>query len=253
MISKDILNSIRNSLFARQEVFMSKLFMPILCNSEKNSKGIRRSVLPYVLAALLLFSVMSSPVQAADPDPRIAALQADVAALQAGGAAPGVTYATILQTAVAAGLSVDGAVDAMVTAGANAGNVVYLAIQANFSPTDVVNGAAEATVRMNLEPAALQAQTNLIYSTALQAGATESQINGGLSTGGIGAGIISNASVAAGKSPAPVFGYSAPTGPSGGAGGGGALGGGGLPGGGGGTIGGSGLSGTRTASDYKPR
>lgn len=170
--------------------------------------GIQRSILPCVMAALLLLSVALplSAQAASEQDPRLAAIAADVAA--------GVDVAVIIRNATAAGLPLDRAVEAIVAAGVDPGRVVYLAILAGYSASDVVNGAADAVSKMGLSDAAFQAQITLIVSTARQAGATAGQINSGLSNAGVSATIIANANAEAGRNPAPVFGYTAPTPPA---------------------------------------
>lgn len=177
----------------------------ILSDAEHGIGGIRCSILPCIMAALLLFSVMLPlTVQAADTqDPRLAAIAADVAA--------GVDSVTIIKNAVAAGLTVERAVEAVVTAGDDPGRVAYLAIVANYISADVVCGDANAVTKMGLSETAFQAQVTLIVSTSLQAGASESQINEGLTCGGVPALVIANAYAQAAQSPAPVFGYTAPT------------------------------------------
>jgi hypothetical protein len=198
-----------------------------------------------VMAVLLLLCVMLfSSVQTANAqDARITALNADVAA--------GTDIAVIIQNAVAAGLTVSQAVEAIVKAGVDPGRVTYAAITANFSPADVVRGAADAVETQGLSDSAFQAQITLIDSVARQAGASESQINSGLSSAGVPAGVIANANSQAIQSPAPVFGYTTPytPPPTGGIGGTGGT----------GFIGGSGIgapenqaSGSKPASPSKP-
>lgn len=156
---------------------------------------------------LLLCFMLPLTVQAASPqDPRIAAINADVAA--------GTDIAVIIQNAVAAGLTVQQAVEAIVAAGVDPGRVVYLAILANYPATDVITGAANAVSKMGLSETAFQAQITLIVSTARQAGATAGQVNSGLSLTGVSPNIIANANALAARNPAPVFGYTAPTPPA---------------------------------------
>ncbi len=193
---------------------------------------------PCVIAILLLCFFMPplTVQEAAAQDLRITAINADVAA--------GVDIATIIQNAVAAGLTVSQAVEAIVAAGVDPGRVVYIAIQANYSATDVVNGAANAVAKMGLSDTAFQAQISLIVSTALQGGASEGSIRNGLSLAGVSAPVIANAFAQAVTNPAPVFGYTTPYIPPrpGGPGG---------PGGFTGFIGGSGI-GNRTGSRTRP-
>lgn len=180
----------------------------IVSDAQHGIGGIRCSILPCVMAALLLFSVMLPlTVQAAsEQDPRLAAIAADAAA--------GVDIVTIIQNAVAAGLTVERAVEAIVTAGVDPGRVAYVSIVANYTATDVVCGDAKAVTKMGLSATEFQAQMTLIVSTALQAGATESQVNSGLTCGGVSANVIANAFAQASQSPAPVFGYTAPITPA---------------------------------------
>ena len=179
----------------------------------------------------------------------VKAIAADVAA--------GGDIAVIIGNAVAAGMTVAAAVEAIVTAGADPGRVAYAAITANYSAADVVTGATAAIAKTALSDAALQAQVTTIVSTARQAGASESQVNGALVAAGVSTTVIANANVQAVQTPAPVYGYTAPVAPPpatttviGATVGGGA---------GGGAIGGSGVgapptsaSGTKPASPTKP-
>jgi hypothetical protein len=142
----------------------------------------------------------------ADQTALLKAIAADVAA--------GGDIAAIIANAVAAGMTVAEAVEAIVAAGADPGRVAYLAITANFSAADVVAGAAAAVTKMGMSDAVLLAQMTTIISTARQAGASESQVNGALSAAGIPATVIANANVAAAQTPAPVYGYTAPAPPA---------------------------------------
>jgi hypothetical protein len=189
----------------------TKYFRPkkhILSAAEHGIKRIRCLVLPCVMAVFLLFSVMlpltvQTAGAATAEETALAAIDADVAA--------GGNIATIIQNAVAAGLSVERAVQEIVARGAEPGAVVYVAIQAGYSPTAVVQGATVALTNMGLSDASFQAQMTRIDSTALQAGATQAQVSAGLSNAGVSATVISNAASQAAASPAPVFGYTAPT------------------------------------------
>lgn len=218
-------------------------------------RGIGKKRMPFaarVAACLLLIGVLlpAALCVAAQQDPREAAIVADLAA--------GIDIAVIIQNAVAAGLTVSRAVEVLVTAGADTGRVVYMAITAQFLASDVVCGAANAVRRMGPSDAALLTQLATMVSVARQAGASETEVNTGLTCGSISPAVIANANARAAASPAPVFGYTAPAAPppatttviGTAVGGGGA---------GGGAIGGSGIgapptsaSGTKPASPTKP-
>jgi hypothetical protein len=158
-----------------------------------------------VLAALLLFCfIIPMTAQAAEQkDQRIVALAADVAA--------GTDIAIIIKNAVDSGLALRKAAEEIVTASVDPGRVAYLGILAKFLPPDVICGVANAVTKMKLPPDAFLEQIALIASTSMQAGASESEVRIGLACGGIAATEIGNALVRATQSPAPVFGYTAPT------------------------------------------
>src|SRR4030042_2730152 len=157
-----------------------------------------------VMAVLFLMSmVVSSPLRAAEaPDPRLAQIAADVAA--------GSDMAIIIQQAVAGGMTVANAVEAVINAGADPGRVVYLAITANYPAESVVQGAITAVLKMGLSDANFQNALTLIASTALQAGANSSQIIGGAANAGVADNVIANALAQARLNSAPIFGYTAP-------------------------------------------
>ncbi len=241
-----------------QEVFMNEQFMKgIKCVSrltrpasdmERENGKKRMPVAARVAACLLMIGVLlpAALCVAAQQDPREAAIAADLAA--------GTDIAVIIRNAVAAGLSVERAVGALVTAGADPGRVAYVAITANFPASDVVRGASNAVQRMGLSDAAVLTQITTIVSAATTAGAAPSQVNSGLSNAGVPPAVIANANARAAS--APVYGYTAPTAPApatstviGAA----------VGGGGGGAIGGSGVgapptsaSRTQPASPTKP-
>ena len=75
-----------------------------------------------------------------------AAVQTAIMRAIAADVAAGGDIAVIIGNAVAAGMTVAAAVEAIVAAGADPGRVTYLAITANYSAVDVVNGAADAGV-----------------------------------------------------------------------------------------------------------
>jgi hypothetical protein len=106
-----------------------------------------------------------------------------------------------------------------ISAGADPGRIVYVAITGNFNAADVIKGAASAVERMGLSDAAVLTQLTSIVSAANQAGATPSQVNSGLSNAGVPPAVIASASSNAATSPGPVYGYSAPAGPATGGGG----------------------------------
>lgn len=168
---------------------------------------------------------------------------------------------------MAAGLSVCRDVEVLVTAGADPGRVVYVAIT-DFCASEVVPGtanavnficapevvrcAANAVERIGLSDAALLTQMATIVSAARQAGASETAVNTGLSNAGVPPAVIASANTRAASSTPPVYGYTAPPGstPPPTAGIGGAFG----RGGGGGLIGGAsiGKPPTTPASPTKP-
>jgi hypothetical protein len=241
----------------KQEVFMNdKLLKGIGCvqrwirPASGTEHGIGKKRMPFAawtLVCLILIGVLlpATLCVADQQDPRETAIAADLAA--------GTDIEVIIQNAVTAGLSVDRAVAAIINAGADPGRVVYAAIIANFAASDVVKGAAAAVAQMGVSDApSMTRHMAAIIQAATQAGATTSQVNGGLSNAGIPANVIANANSMAASSTPPVYGYTAPPGsppPTGE----------GTLGGGGGLIGGSGVgappssaSGTRPASPTQP-
>ena len=157
-----------------------------------------------VMAVLFLMSMaVSLPLWAADQqDPKLAQIAADVAA--------GTDIALIIQQAVAGGMTVANAVEAVVNAGADPGRVAYIAITANYSAESVVQGAITAVSKMGLSDADFQTALTLIASAALQAGANPRQIISGAANAGVANNVIANAIAQARLNPAPVFGYTAP-------------------------------------------
>lgn len=141
----------------------------------------------------------ASPLEQTAP---VKAIAADVAA--------GGDIAVIIGNAIAAGMTVEAAVEAIVMGGADPGRVAYAAITANYSAADVLKGAAAAVARTGYSGAALQSQVAAIASMARQAGASESQVNEAFINAGVPATVIANAATQAAQTPAPVFGYTAP-------------------------------------------
>lgn len=166
-----------------------------------------KHLLKCMMIALLVMSLMLLPLPlwAQGQDAQQASIAADLAA--------GTDIAVIIKNALAAGMTVEEAVEAIVTAGADPGRVVYIAITANYSAEAVVQGATAAVSKMGLTGANFQAAVTVISSAALQAGATQSQVTAGARNAGVSTAIISNAITQALMSPAPVFGYTAPTPP----------------------------------------
>ena len=132
-------------------------------------------------------------------DTREAAIAAELAA--------GTDFAVIIKNAVNAGMSVDNAVRALVTAGADPGKVTFDAITAKFDPSAVTQGAANGVAAKGLSDAAVQGQMATIVQAATQAGATPTQTNTGLSNASVPSTVIANANAIAASS--PVFGYAA--------------------------------------------
>jgi len=200
-----------------------------------------------VAVCLLLIGLLlpAALCVSAQQDPREAAIVADLAG--------GTDIAVILRNATAAGLSVDRAVEVLVAGGADTGRVVYAAIIAGFTASDVVKGATNAIEGMGLTDAARLTQLAMIVSAAQQAGATVEQVNIWLSNAGVPPAVIASANTLAATTPAPVYGYTAPAGstPPPTAGIGGAFG---SATAGGGLIGGSGIGQppTGTASRTQP-
>lgn len=189
----------------------------------------------------LLASVMlSSPLRAADLDTAKAAIAAGVAA--------GTDVSVIMKDAIAAGMTTEQAADALVTAGADPGRVVYEAITAKYADEAVIKGVAGAVFRQHCTDSTLTSpcagQASAIISAGLQAGLTVPQINGWLAAAGFPPTVVASANTQVFQSPGPAEGYTAPTS--------------GAPltsiiGGGGGPIGGSSIgSPTKPASPTKP-
>ncbi len=186
------------------------------------------------ICLLLIGSVLSFPLCAAEPDAQKAAISAGVAA--------GTDISIIMQNAVAAGMTPEQAVEAIVMAGADPGRVVYEAITAKYSDEAVVKGAAAAVLQLY---GADSAQVSAIVSAAIQAGASASQVNSALASAGVPPTVIATANTQSAQSPAPAEGYTAPVAPAPLTA---AVGGGSVP------IGGSGVGAppTKQASPYKP-
>jgi len=212
--------------------------------SAKSDIGKKQYRYACIMALLLLLigSVLSFPLCAAEPDAQKAAISAGVAA--------GTDISIIMQNAVAAGMTPEQAVEAIVMAGADPGRVVYEAITAKYSDEAVVKGAAAAVQQLY---GADSAQVSAIVSAAIQAGASASQVNSALASAGVPPTVIATANTQSAQSPAPAEGYTAPVAPAPLTA---AVGGGGGPigGGGGAPIGGSGVGAppTKQASPYKP-
>lgn len=166
-----------------------------------------KGFLRFLIIALIFISLLPSLSLGAQggnrgQDPRLLRIAADLAA--------GTDIAVIIRNAVDAGLSVEKAVESLITAGADPGRVVYLAIAAHYPAEKVLKGAFTAVKKMGLSDIALQEAVNTIVSVALQAGATESQVNSAAMSAGIPAAVIANAIAEATSNPSPVFGYKAP-------------------------------------------
>lgn len=204
------------------------------------------AVLPCILACLLLIgSLLPVPLHAADPTgTQQAAVAADVAA--------GISTTTIINNAMAGGMTLSQAVQAMIMAGADPGTVTYQAITGGFAGADVVAGAADGVEARGLSEAAFQTQINTIYAQALLAGATAPQATTGLTNAGINQTVIANAIASQ-----QTFGYSSPGGGTTGGGTGSGSGVGGALGSGGAPIGGAGFgsptgNGSQQGSPSKP-
>ena len=179
----------------------------VKCNAESGiwKKQYRYFTCMMAFFVLLIGSVLSFPLCAAEPNAQQAAIAADVAA--------GTDVSVIIQNAVAAGMTTQQAVEAIVMAGADPGRVVYEAITAGYSAEAVVRGAAAAVLAQNsadTSSTAFSAQVSVIISAAFQAGASASQINGWLADAGMPATVIASANTQASQSPAPAEGYTAP-------------------------------------------
>lgn len=202
------------------------------------------------LLLLLIGSVLSFPLCAAEPDAQKAAISAGVAA--------GTDISVIMQNAVAAGMTPEQAVKAIVIAGADPGRVVYEAITAKYLDKDVVKGVAAAVQQLycadtSVTATTCSAQVSTIVSAAQQAGVSADQINGFLADAGTPATVVASANTQSSQNPAPAEGYTAPVAAAPLTA---AVGGGGGPiaGGGGAPIGGAavGAPPTKQASQYKP-
>ena len=203
------------------------------------------------ICLLLIGSVLSFPLCAAEPDAQKAAISAGVAA--------GTDISVIMQNAVAAGMTPEQAVKAIVIAGADPGRVVYEAITAKYLDKDVVKGVAAAVHHLycadtSVTATTCSAQVSVIVSAAQQAGVSVDQINSFLADAGTPATVVASANTQSSQNPAPAEGYTVPvaaaplTAGVGVGGGSGPIGGGGAP------IGGSsvGAPQTKQASPHKP-
>lgn len=224
------------------------------CDKCSAKSGIGKKQYRYacIMALLLLLigSVLSFPLCAAEPDAQKAAISAGVAA--------GTDISVIMQNAVAAGMTPEQAVMAIVIAGADPGRVVYEAIAAKYLDKDVVKGVAAAVHQLycadtSVTATTCSAQVSTIVSAAQQAGVSADQINGFLADAGTPATVVASANTQSSQNPAPAEGYTAPVAaaPLTAAIGGGS---GPIGGGGGAPIGGSGVGApqTKAASPHKP-
>lgn len=158
-------------------------------------------VLYSVVLLFLVNILLPFPLFAAVTDTQRAAIASDVAA--------GVDTLSILQKAVADGMPIEMAVQAVIAAGTDPGRVVYVACPV-FSSEAVIRGAEAAVSAMGLSEADYLTQITAIVSVALQAGSSESQISDALSNSGVSPTVIANTLTGAAQSPSPVLGYSAP-------------------------------------------
>ncbi len=165
--------------------------------------------------------------------------------------ASGRDIAQIIQSAIAGGMSLEDAIGAIIKAGGDPANVTYLAITAKYPAGSVVKGACEGIAKMKLSREDLLKGITLIFSAAIQAGASQTQICKSCLAAGVDSTLIANAYSEASTTQGPAFGYTPPGGPTGLGFGAPGPGSGGSGGGGGGGGGGAAIK-IRTASRYKP-
>jgi len=173
------------------------------------NKSLLNRPCPFIFAVLCLTSLILpfSLSAAGESNTLAASIAADVAS--------GRDVAQIIKSALAGGMSLENAIVAIIQAGANPANVTYLAITAKYPAESVLKGACEAIAKMGLSQDNYLNALTLIFSAAIQAGASQTQICNSCLAVGVDSTLIANACTQASTNQGPVFGYTAPGGRSG--------------------------------------